>query len=1093
MSAAHDALPFETLEVPLEPGITLVEASAGTGKTFAITRLLLRLLLERKVDQLSQVLIVTFTVKATQELVTRIRQTLRLAERVWSDAPPARDATNNDLFLLRERHGSEGRAIIDRAIGSLDDLAVSTIHGFCQRILAESALESRIPFRTTFIQDETEPLSRAARDWARTRLLNDHIAAERIADDGGSVEAWIKPFVMPYRRQSDTQIALSPDAPDQTLVKDFVMYVANAFDDEKDRRHLLGFDDLLRKLADVLESEGPAGPLAQRIRTRFSAALIDEFQDTDRTQFPIFSTAFHGCPLFLIGDPKQSIFRFRGADIHAYLRAVQSAERTYTLLGNYRSSQAHVSAVEQLFTRAPDPFLVPESQIGYPLVTAATQPTPPGQLATDGGAALEWWWLPASLGATGKMVSKDRALELLACEIVNEIVSLHSGGLALGSVAILVRSNREARDLKSALDKARIPAVIGGDADVLASEEAEELLRLAAAIAAPSDGRAVRAAMATRLWGSDATMVAATLQSDGEAEWLSTSSMFSSARDAWRARGVAVAIGELLSKRNTSTRLLALPDGERRLTNVRHIMELWHDAWAIDGTAPEAMAIWMARERLVPNTPDRRELRLETDSEAVQILTIHKSKGLQFDVVFCPSLWSTHTTSKGPLGVTPVLAVDDEHAVLDLGSAHYAERELHCNAEEQAEALRLAYVALTRGVHRTYVAFGEIGQGNAAGDSALGHLLRGDHGATYERALQELVALSEGAMRLRTIDGNTAPSRLPRASVGATPLNASELHLSRGQLDTWRSSSFTQLASDASGVESATEEARDVADPALSPASFATRGNATGFRAFPAGIKAGVALHELFEQVDFTRATDAHVSPIVQRTLRTHGLHDAVGSGDSTRDVGAASPIPNDLNAASRVIDVTEMVRTVCQATVPHADFALADVAPHQQLREWRFDLSLSTASTRRIADVLESYGAAHAKLYAPVLRTLRESAVGGYLSGVIDVALEHEGRWWIVDWKSNHLGNDDHDYAPERLAAAMMNGHYTLQYHLYALALHRHLQVRQPGYDPAQHFGGIAYVFLRGVTGIGENGWFVDAPSPELLLALDAALGRRV
>src|ERR1035437_9608649 len=177
------ALPFDALKVPLDPGITLVEASAGTGKTFAITRLVLRLLLERKVESLSRILVVTFTEMATQELVTRIRKTLRIAEQVWSPKPPASDPTLEDLFELRETHGDAGREIVLRALGSLDDLAVSTIHGFCHRMLAESALESGIPFRTTFVEDDTEAFGRAANDWARRRLLGG--AAGRGGGGGG--------------------------------------------------------------------------------------------------------------------------------------------------------------------------------------------------------------------------------------------------------------------------------------------------------------------------------------------------------------------------------------------------------------------------------------------------------------------------------------------------------------------------------------------------------------------------------------------------------------------------------------------------------------------------------------------------------------------------------------------------------------------------------------------------------------------------------------------------------------------------------------------------------------------------------------------
>ena len=1074
MSAAREPAPrFDALTVPLEPGITLVEASAGTGKTFAITRLVLRLLLERKVDNLSRILVVTFTEKATQELVTRIRATLRLADRVWSANPPAPDGNNADLFQLKAVHGDAGREIVQEALGSLDDLAVSTIHGFCQRMLAESALESGIPFRTTFVEDDTEPFGRAANDWARRRLLTGAEDAALVVRAGNTMQSWIRNLVRLYRRQPHTRVDYDRSSPEQSILADFVTSVDETFEAEKARRHLLGFDDLLRKLSDVLTKEGPSGPLATRVRARFSAALIDEFQDTDQTQFPIFSNAFAGCPLFIIGDPKQSIFRFRGADIHSYLRAAESAAWKYTLLENYRSTPAYVKAVTALFTREADPFLVSASEIGFPIVNAALDPTPPGGLGTDGRRALEWWWVDKSLGKTEKLVSKDLALDFLVRDIANEIVRLRSEGLPCKSMAVLVRANSEARSVKAALDRARIPAVIGGDTDVLCSEEADELVRLAAAVAAPNDDWAVRSAMATRLWGSDSTEIAATLRTDGEGHWMAIASRFASARDLWRKRGVAAALGELLAERASADRLLALPDGERRLTNVRHVTELFHEAWATDDIAPEGFAAWVASERSVANTPERRELRLETDSEAVQVLTIHKAKGLQFDVVFCPSLWQFYNPRNGPLGVIAALAEDDGRAVLDLGTAEHAMRLQAAGAEDAAENLRLAYVALTRAVHRCYVAWGDIGSGDSATDSALGYLLRAPNGGDKRAILDALVASSGGTMSVRDVAADARALVAPPVAATTTIPEEMPLRLADGQLDTWGVSSFTGLTS---GTH--IEEVRDVADPVMVPAGQGARVIATGFRsgfrAFPAGTQTGNAMHEALERLDFGRAAEPRVREMVGRSLAAYGL-----AGDASI-------------AEQRVADVAQMLQTVCTTPVPGAGFALDQVPLPATLREWRFDLSVATTSTRRIADALAAHGSAHARSYAPVLRTLPDSALGGYLTGSVDLAFEREDRWWLVDWKSNQLGAADGDYSPAALATEMTNRHYTLQYHLYLLALHRHLQVRQPGYDPAKHWGGVAYVFLRGVTGAGDGGWFRDEPTPALLEALDAALGRR-
>lgn len=1074
IQSASEVQQFDALTVPLDSGVTLVEASAGTGKTFAITRLVLRLLLERKVESLSQILVVTFTEKATQELVTRIRAVLRLADAVWSATPPTRDARNEDVFTLRERHGDDGALIIARALASLDDLGVSTIHGFCQRMLAESALETRMPFRSTLIEDETEPLIRAAMDWTRSRLLTSPDFARRIVNGNAPLDLMINRFVVPFRRAADTALALDDANPAQTLVADFIRSVDRTFTREKDHRHLIGFDDLLRTLSDVLIREGPDGPLAQRIRTRYRAALIDEFQDTDQTQFPIFSNAFHGCPLFLIGDPKQSIYRFRGADIGAYLAAAKQAGRRYTLEQNYRSTPAYVSAVAQLFTRAEDPFRYPEAQIGFPAVSAATTPEPPGSLATDGRGALVWWWLDKSLGKTGKSVSKDDATRLVVRETANEIVRLLDGGMASRCIAVLLRTNSEAVQVKEALDAAGVPAVISGADDVLASDEASELVRIAAAIAAPFDRRAVSVALATRLWGSSAAEISAAVSDGGESDWGDITDQFASLRDTWRTRGVSAAMADLLASRRSAERLLSLPDGERRMTNVRHVVELLHEASAVDGVSLEAIGTWVARERSVTNTPGRRELRLETDSEAVQILTIHKAKGLEFDVVFCPTLWQAFGNKKGPLGITAVAGEDAVgRRVLDLGSLLQPDRLARAAAEESAEGQRLAYVAMTRAVHRCYVVHGDIGTGDsAASNAALGHLLRHETMSARE-VISELVAASGGGMTLKEIvTGAPRATSTACAPAAITPV-MSTLSIAPTQLETWRINSFTGLVAD-----DPSETPRDVADasfdPVTSEAPIAPVVT-TGFRTFPAGKTAGIALHELFEWLDFPSYAAPATRTLAERSLERFGLR-----GDASK-------------AARRLDDVMAMVERVCESVVPGTDFALRDVPADATLREWRFDMSVSTTSIRRIADALAAHGSPHAKAYAPQLRTLRDSSLGGYLGGVIDLIFEHEGRWWIADWKSNQLGASDSQYSPDALGAVMMHAHYTLQYHLYMLALHRFLRVRVRDYDPATHWGGVAYVFLRGVRPGTGDGWFVDAPTPALLDALDAALGRRM
>jgi exodeoxyribonuclease V beta subunit len=263
-----------------------------------------------------------------------------------------------------------------------------------------------------------------------------------------------------------------------------------------------------------------------------------------------------------------------------------------------------------------------------------------------------------------------------------------------------------------------------------------------------------------------------------------------------------------------------------------------------------------------------------------------------------------------------------------------------------------------------------------------------------------------------------------------------------------------------------------VADPAVLP-DAPTSG--TGFRAFPAGTQAGIALHDIFERLDFPRVDDPAAVAMVQGALAAHGLTGA------------------EAVAEQRLADVMLMLRHTCAAPVPGGGFALADIAKADTLREWRFDLSVGTTSVRRLADALAAHGSAHAQAYAPVLRTLRGSTMPGYLGGVIDLAFAHHGKWWIVDWKSNQLGVADARYEPGVLGEVMMEAHYTLQYHLYLLALHRFLRTRVSDYDPARHWGGVAYAFLRGIGPDDPlRGWFTDTPTPALLDALDAAVGHR-
>jgi exodeoxyribonuclease V beta subunit len=1098
---------LDPLGIDLVPGLTVVEASAGTGKTHSITRLFVRLLLEGAGDgpiPLPKILVVTFTEKGAQELVTRIRQVVRTAHSVFlGDAVLAEK--HSDLAALRDRHGAKGLAVLAQAIELLDQLSVATIHGFCRRVLVESAIESRTHFRSTMLENDTEPLQRAAHDWVRRSLVGHQPWADRVVDAEQHPERWIQLLVRPLRQRIrratsedpgwrtesvSEQMLFEADAqtPDvgegdreaQALLRSFVQDTMRSFDDERSRRHLLSFDDLLRRLAQVLDEEPPGGPLARRIRSMYDAALVDECQDTDPMQFRIFDRAFRGAPLFMIGDPKQSIYAFRGADVHSYLEFTDTAgDRLYTLDRNWRSTDALIRAVEALFTAHPEAF-GSDARIVLPHISAAESRDVPRVLRDDGRKALHWWDVqptPPTVaddagprkrgGKRAGTVSLEELRPRLHRQVANEIVRLLESNEVPGSeIAVLVHTNKEGRQVKAALDAAGVASVIAGDSDVLASDEGTELARIARAVAHPSNARLVRAALLTRLWGKSADDIIGLRSATGQQEWAAIISLLRDTHEAWLHTGIVAALAQLLSRLGAQSRILGLLDGERRLTNIRHVLELYRAAAREESIAPAAFRSWLARELAVPATPERRELRLAREEDAVRIMTIHKAKGLQFDVVFCPTLLRTPTPRKKAFGVTPVVSTDGETAVLDLRGKQHPDAALSfakADAAIRDENIRLAYVALTRARYRCYAAWGRI---NATQGSALAWLFReqaepGDIAAFVQQHAEvmscELLPEALPVCRLRVAS---------HPPVGVAPR---EFRGGASSFRSWGRTSFSALSRGTHAVADAAprgQRAGTVMDMALSKGRFA----------FPRGVAIGNALHHLLERADFTRSAlwEEPNDYSVETTLRRFGCMPVEGSGWI---VGT----------------VRDVLRDVTSTTVPGEAWSLRDVPRNETIREWEFLLPVRNLSVQRLADVFAQHGHGAVGAYAKHLRALDASLAEGFLKGAADLVVHRHNQWWIMDWKSNHLGDAASNYDRSSLDIAMQHSHYMLQYHLYVVAWMRFLQTRQPDVDPVSSIGGVAYVFVRGVLPASQTGWYVDRPSATLLRALDAAIGGQV
>ena len=1203
LTARAAATPFDAMTVSLEPGVSLVEASAGTGKTFSITQLVLRLLLDRKedgswrVEGIGSILVVTFTNAATAELTTRVRALLREAVDVFSGTITDRTKKREFLFALHEKHGDAALPRLRKALASLDQLSIHTIHGWCRRVLEENALESGTPFGAQFLEEDAQLLERMAQDWWRRTMYEDEQLAAiavhagwthdaflddlkrwqrlpdvKLAPDetlpaaratlaramkefarawdakaargfldslswrknaplardaerarvvnagtalaGGDLRAGL-PFIEACTteaiRHEKTGIKLSPKplfeaVPEQPFVRgcetvadalgaielalrvSCLTDVHQRLETEKRRRHLLGFDDMLRRLESALRRGGPDGVLARAIRARHEAALIDEFQDTDPFQFPIFTTAFAGRPLFLIGDPKQAIYGFRGADVFAYLDAARHAERRYTLASNWRSTPRMIGAVNALFEFRRDPFV--NREIGFTPATPATPATEhKDPLANDGCGALHWWLLPPgeSKGGAPEPLGKTKAGEKVFVALAREVVRLLTEPAASGTplkpaqVAVLVRDSYEGTAAQQALRAVGVPSIVAGLDDILQSRELHELESVLRAVLTPADARAVRAAMATDMWGKSAHDIHALSLPEREGDWQALVEQLVGWRELWLRFGFMRTTQAMLADLAVVERLLAHDDGERRVTNLRHAVELLHGAATEERLSPEALLLWISATRATgEEKAERTELRLETDADAVQIVTIHRSKGLEFDVVFCPGLWGTRRTADDQ----PVLVHEkDGTPVFDHGSPEREARGRLAMAEELAEELRLVYVALTRARLRCYVAWGVVKNARTklhSGHTALGWLLRATQDelspeelvervpeefeaslGEWDTPVHELVRCSGGAMTVEVLGAeDDAPHRWTSAATErSAPVCRTDLP-GADTLRPWRIASFTSLTA---GRQ--VEDARDVADAAEGTRAWNRVHRPADFMDFPAGRLPGVALHELFERADFD-ATDDTLRAVSSEVLHRAQLV------DHEERIGA----------------VTGMLRRVLGDTLPGTTLALRDVPRGRTLREWSFHLPLGSVSADLLAEAFSRHGDEVARRYAPALRRLSAERTHGFLSGVVDLAFEHGGRWHVVDWKSNQLGTDLAHYERGELEREMFASHYVLQYHLYVTALHRFLKLRVKDYDYDTHMGGAWYAFLRGVDGTGR-GWFSDRPPRALITALDALM----
>ncbi len=1134
---------FNPIATELKPGINLLEASAGTGKTYAIAMLALRFVVQHGYT-IDQLLIVTFTKAATKELKERVRARLVEAKQFLTGKSPAGLDDNIRLWaeeLIANSEIDEKLAIqrLNNALLNIDKAGIFTIHGFCQRLLKEHALESgqmfdvelsdetlavqqqmvedfwrsqvyprdawevsllchqydtpdallaslgRYPVALT-IYPEPEDLdsllieirkqarnAKAALDKQANVLLESvelgyfkKSFTENFPEAYQRLNQWLEAtaestehFLCPCPKEADFKLLTSDNLGTEIRVKfkDQLDFDSSSFDLLADSSQKVGLifrrslaaelqnnletrlqqlnimshDSLITRTAEALSNAG-GELLVKAISQQYRIALIDEFQDTDQNQWLIFSRLFADPEqyLYLIGDPKQAIYKFRGADIHSYLQAKLQAQHQYTLGHNWRSHPDLVQAINQLFSQRDNPFVFQDLEFNR--VTPALDSTN-GALVKDNQplAPLALWQLAESESKTGYWTN-GKAADEVKIAVTSEILNLLSGEVNLQSdkttrpvkpadIAILVRTNNQAELYQEALNLAGIPAILNSTASVFSSTEAHDLHQLMQSLAQPGDMALLKQALSLSWFALDGQQLYRTLNDEIQlGAWINR---FQEYHLLWQKKGFMAMMLRFLSQENVRVHLTQTAQAERQITNLHHLLELVQQASLDEHLGLQKTIAWLRTAITAENASDDQQLRLESDADAVKIITMHRSKGLEYPIVFCPYLWSrSDRLSKEKLTIT--CHAQDEMLV-DLGSDLFEQHRDIAQEEELAEDLRILYVALTRAKFRCYITWLDSRSSNKPNQSALAYLLYGQADISFseqQAVLQELADQYPDSFAYQQIETtNSIQGTYQETELNvALSVPAQKRHL----YSSWQMSSYTALSY--LSLHEAPELPLDKAEESNDTMPLTDQAPLE----LAKGAHTGNVIHDLLENISFTAlAARKEIAQQRDAACQHYGLK----------------------------VDHPEVINELLYQTVSTAlckddpEFCLANLDEQACLKEMPFYLSLSSFATEEINFILQD---------CPAFQSLSDKQMQGYLTGFVDLIFCYKDRYYVLDYKSNALN----DYQPESLTQAMREHNYGLQYWLYSVVLHQYLQKRLPDYQFDQHFGGIRYLFVRGM-----------------------------
>ncbi|KLN34001.1 exodeoxyribonuclease V [Cellulosimicrobium funkei] len=1151
----------------LPSGTVVLEASAGTGKTHTIATLTTRYVAEG-VAALPEIMLVTFGRAATSELRDRVRERLVATERALRGPAPADDPEPLVAFLaaVDDDELARRRERLRVALSQLDAATITTTHGFCQQMLTALGTAADVDLTTSFLPDVADLVEE----------VTDDLYVRRFADEPEPILSPRDVRDVARAAVSDHGAVIAPsDAAEGSVAAaryEAAVAARREVEARKRAMHLLDYDDLLVLLRRALTDPEHGATAARRVRSRFRVVMVDEFQDTDPEQWEILRTAFHGHPeecrtLVLIGDPKQAIYAFRGADVVTYLRAVEDAADTATLSTSWRSDGPLLTGLHALLG---------ETALGDPRIVVRPVDAAHPEPRFSGGAPVRLRQVTRRayrLGGSSAPSAPD-ARTLLAQDVAADVAGrlgtadgggdrVRDDGLAAPAddagaagrwraleprdVAVLTRTNAQAEAVRSALVALGVPAVVSGPSSVFGSAAAQDWLTLLAALEQPGLHRRATALALTPFVGWDAQRLATAGDADHDELGDTVRTWARLLAD----RGVA-AVAEVAARGGATARVMARVDGERYLTDLRHVTQALHEAAVTEGLGTAALTAWLrARIAEVGSVfTDERTRRLETDAAAVQVVTVHAAKGLEFGVVYVPFGWERFESDDQEL-----FAFHDDHGqrVLHLGgvgSPGFVDAKARWRDEELGEDLRLLYVALTRARHQVVVHWTPTKRSTGSGPLTrlllADRMLGGEPGRharpdamrddAVRSAFEALAARSGGTVVVEQVESRPKGVRWsPGRRAAADLALATTAHLPDRE---WRRASYSALTAAAhhgpvGGIESEPEDPGIQDEPEESPDADETGAVPSGaptetpaarpgadapspYEGQPGGTAFGTLVHEILEYVD-TAADD------LDAEVRARCAQAATVRVPGVEPVSLAAALGLSLRTPLGPIA---------------GGLTLADVDPRDRLPELEFELPLAggdetggvrPSTLRDLADVLRAHLSADDPFarYPDLLAALADESEGGpaggnggvplrgYLTGSIDAVLRvpvagpdgrpdpaGRRRYLVVDYKTNRVGPPGvplavGDYHPDATRDAMLASHYPLQLVLYLVALHRYLRWRVRDYDPDRDLAGGAYLFVRGMAGpetpTGPDGapYGVVAwtPPPGLVVALSALL----